>query len=78
MSKQLTLVDHAAIKTGQTLTMLLLLSAFVFDSWQLVAAVATINILGALRPAWSLFPATLSARLTALAFAKTAVTLRPS
>jgi hypothetical protein len=48
-------VDHMAIKTGQTMTMLLLIAAFVSDSWQLAAVVAAINILGAFVPSLSLF-----------------------
>lgn len=48
-------VDHSAIKAGQAMTMLLLLAAFISDSWQLVAVVAAINILGAFVPSLSLF-----------------------
>jgi hypothetical protein len=48
-------VDHTAIKAGQAMTMLLLLAAFISDSWQLAAVVAVINILGAFVPSLSLF-----------------------
>jgi hypothetical protein len=48
-------VDHTAIKAGQAMTMLLLLVAFISDSWQLAAVVAAINILGAFVPSLSLF-----------------------
>jgi hypothetical protein len=51
----LTQVDHTAIKSGQTITMLLLLAAFILDSWRLAAFVAGINIVGAAIPALSLF-----------------------
>jgi hypothetical protein len=51
----LTKVDHMAIKSGQTMTMLLLLVAFILDSWQLAAFVAAVNILGSVMPSLSLF-----------------------
>jgi hypothetical protein len=51
----LTQVDHSAIKVGQTLTMLLLLAAFILDSWPLAAFVAAANLLGAALPPLSLF-----------------------
>ncbi len=50
-----TQVDHAAIKSGQTMTMVLLLIAFILDSWELAAGVAAVNILGALFPSLGLF-----------------------
>ena len=53
--KSLTQVDYSAIKTGQTITMLLLLLAFVLDSWPLVAFVAAVNVVGAVLPSFSLF-----------------------
>lgn len=51
----LTQVDHTAIKAGQLITMLLLLAAFILDSWPLAAFVAVVNIIGAALPALSLF-----------------------
>lgn len=48
-------VDHAAIKVSQTLTMLLLLTAFILDSWLLTTFVAGVNLVGAAMPALSLF-----------------------
>lgn len=40
-------VDHTGIKTGQALTILLLLAGFVLDSWLIVAVVAAAQLLGA-------------------------------
>ena len=40
-------VDHSGLKTGQALTIVLLLLGFVFDSWLLVAFVAIAQLLGA-------------------------------
>ncbi|MBE7556139.1 MAG: DUF4395 domain-containing protein [Anaerolineales bacterium] len=48
-------VDHAAIKVSQTITMLLLLTAFILDSWLLTTFVAGVNLVGAAMPALSLF-----------------------
>ena len=48
-------VDHTAIKVSQTITMLLLLTAFILDSWLLAAFVAGVNMVGAAIPALSLF-----------------------
>jgi len=48
-------VDRSAIKVSQTITMLLLLTAFVLDSWALAALVAAANLLGAAVPSLSLF-----------------------
>ena len=48
-------VDHTAVKVGQTITMLLLLTAFILDSWPLAAFVAAANVLGAGVPSLSLF-----------------------
>ncbi|MBE7471947.1 MAG: DUF4395 domain-containing protein [Anaerolineae bacterium] len=48
-------VDHTAIKVSQTMTMLLLVTAFVLDNWLLVAFVAGVNILGSVLPSLSLF-----------------------
>jgi hypothetical protein len=41
-------IDHSGLKVGQAVTILLLLLAFVFNSWILVAAVAIAQLLGAL------------------------------
>lgn len=51
----LTQVDHTAIKVSQSITMLLLLTAFILDNWPLAAFVAAANLLGALLPPLSLF-----------------------
>lgn len=51
----LTQVDHTAIKVGQSLTMLLLVTAFIFDSWLLAAFVAGVNMVGTAWPSLSLF-----------------------
>ncbi|MBZ0295765.1 MAG: DUF4395 domain-containing protein [Anaerolineae bacterium] len=41
-------VDHSGLKTGQGLTIILLIAAFVLNSWLLVAFVALAQFLGAL------------------------------
>ncbi|MCA9914573.1 MAG: DUF4395 domain-containing protein, partial [Anaerolineae bacterium] len=41
-------IDQTGLKTGQALTILLLIAAFVLDSWILVAFVAVAQLLGAL------------------------------
>lgn len=41
-------VDHNGLKTGQALTIILLLIGFVFDSWILIAFVAIAQLLGGL------------------------------
>lgn len=41
-------VDHNGLRTGQALTIVLLLIGFVFDSWILVALVAVAQLLGGL------------------------------
>lgn len=41
-------IDHTGLKVGQAVTIVLLLLAFVFNSWILVAAVAVAQLLGAL------------------------------
>ncbi len=41
-------VDHAGLKTGQALTIILLLLAFILDSWIPVAFVAIAQLLGGL------------------------------
>lgn len=41
-------VDHSGLRTGQALTIILLLVGFIFDSWLLVALVAIAQLLGAL------------------------------
>ncbi len=51
----LTQVDHAAIKSGQVMTMFLLLLAFLLDRWEITVFVAVVNILGAIFPRLSLF-----------------------
>ena len=48
-------VDHMAIKVSQSLTMLLLLTAFLLDSWLLAGFVAVVNMVGAAVPGLSLF-----------------------
>jgi hypothetical protein len=48
-------VDHTAIKVSQTITMLLLVTAFILDNWFLAAFVAGVNMVGAAIPALSLF-----------------------
>jgi hypothetical protein len=45
---QLRKVDHSGIKTGQALTIILLVLGFALDSWVLVAFVALAQLLGAL------------------------------
>jgi len=56
MNQQIiTQVDHTAIKVSQTITMLLLLIAFLADSWGLAAFVGGVNMAGAAIPALSLF-----------------------
>ncbi len=42
------IVDQTGLKTGQALTILLLIAAFVLDSWLLVAFVALAQLAGAL------------------------------
>lgn len=41
-------VDHSGLKTGQAITILLLLLAFVLDSWVIVAFVAVAQLFGGL------------------------------
>ena len=48
-------VDHTQIKVSQGLTMLLLLAAFILNSWLLAAFVAGVNLLGTAIPSLSLF-----------------------
>lgn len=48
-------VDRVGIKAGQTMTLLLLVGAFVADAWPLAALVGAINLGGAWRPRWGLF-----------------------
>lgn len=48
-------VDRTKIKTGQALTALLLIGAFIFDRWELAAFVGLVNLLGALLPSLALF-----------------------
>jgi hypothetical protein len=48
MSTSLRNVDQTGLKTGQALTILLLIAAFVLDSWLLVAFVAIAQLFGAL------------------------------
>jgi hypothetical protein len=49
-------VDRSSIKVSQTITMLLLTTAFVLDNWPLAAFVASANLLGAVAPQLALFP----------------------
>jgi len=56
MNQQIiTRVDQTGIKVSQPSTMLLLLAAFILDSWLLAACVAAVNLLGAVVPSLSLF-----------------------
>lgn len=48
-------VDQSAIRVSHGLTILSLTTAFVLDSWHLVALVAVVNLLGAAVPRLSLF-----------------------
>jgi hypothetical protein len=51
-------VDESAIKVSQALMVLVLLAAFIFNLWPLVALVAAVNVVGTLAPAlflWRLF-----------------------
>ncbi len=48
-------VDQSLIKVSQASTILLLVIAYVLDVWPLVAVVAVVNMLGALRPRLSLW-----------------------
>ena len=48
-------VDHSAIRTTQAFTIGLLLLAFIFNAWWLAAAVAVLNLAGALNPELGLF-----------------------
>lgn len=48
MTQQTQKVDQTGLKTGQAITIVLLLAAFVLDSWLLVALVALAQLLGAL------------------------------
>lgn len=48
-------VDVTGIKAGQTMTMVLLTSAFVVGAWPLAAAVASANLVGAWRSRWGVF-----------------------
>lgn len=48
MAAQIRNVDHTGLKTGQALTILLLIASYVLDSWLLVALVAVAQLLGAL------------------------------
>jgi hypothetical protein len=42
-------IDHTGLKTGTALTLMLLIVAFVLDSWLLVALVALCQLCGALQ-----------------------------
>lgn len=48
-------VDQSSIKVSQSMTLLLLLTAFVLDLWPLAAFVAAVNLLGAASSSLSLF-----------------------
>jgi len=58
---QLHTVDHAAIKTGQVLTIATLTGAFIFNRWEPVAALAAIFLITAI--AWRYGPFILVHRL---------------
>ncbi|HKJ55974.1 MAG TPA: DUF4395 domain-containing protein [Nitriliruptoraceae bacterium] len=47
-------VDQAAVKSGQAMTALVLVTAFVTDAWPLAAAIGAANLLAAIRPSLSL------------------------
>jgi len=47
MKQKPQMVDQNGLKTGQALTILLLIAAFVFDSWLLAGIVAVCQLLGA-------------------------------
>lgn len=49
-----TSVDQTAVRSGQALTAIALISAFVVDQWTLAAAVGVANLLGAVQPSLSL------------------------
>lgn len=55
ITEMVEMVDQSKIKTSQAITAILLLTAFVLDSWPLAAFVAAANLLGAAVPALSLF-----------------------
>lgn len=48
-------VDHAALRTNQAFIMLLLVAAFVLDSWPVVAFVGAVMLLGTAVPQLALF-----------------------
>lgn len=50
----MTIVDQTAVRSGQALTAIVLMLAFVIDLWTLAAAVGVANLLGAVQPSWSL------------------------
>lgn len=48
-------VDHAALRTNQAFIMLLLIAAFLFDSWPVVGFVGVVMLLGTAVPQLALF-----------------------
>lgn len=48
MTTSLRRIDHTGLKVGQAITIILLLAAFVLDSWVLVALVGLAQLLGGL------------------------------
>lgn len=48
-------VDHSALKVNQAFIIVLLLAAFILNSWELTAFVGAVMLLGTLAPALSLF-----------------------
>jgi hypothetical protein len=48
-------VDRTGIRAGQTMTLVLLLTAFVLGAWSLAAAVGVANLVGAWRSHWGVF-----------------------
>lgn len=51
----ITMVDHAAIKTGQVFAIATLMGAFVLGLWEPVAALAGIFLITAIAPQWGPF-----------------------
>jgi hypothetical protein len=54
-------IDHTGLKTGTALTLMLLIVAFVLDSWLLVALVALCQLCGALQLPFAPYRLALSA-----------------
>ncbi len=49
------IVDQSALKVNQAFIIILLISAFLLNSWLLVAFVSMVMLLGTVLPKWSLF-----------------------